>query len=91
MGIRVVLQEGESLAEAMRRLKKLLARDDSIMRQRLRRPFRFLDKNWVRRIRKYRKRYRSRQATLQDQQSGMQPVGSLAEAIATFRRRQGYP
>ena len=44
-----------------------------------------------RRAKRFRKRFKARQATLVAQQAGEQPVGSLAEARRRFWERTGKP
>jgi ribosomal protein S21 len=89
MGIRIVVGEREPLALALRRFKRLLARH--AMYWEMRRRSSAADPTQVRRKKRFRKRFKARQATLQAQRAGEQPVASLADAEATFWERTGKP
>ncbi len=87
MGIRMRLHDGEPLAQALRRFKKLVA--NQVWEQRWH--VHFVPATRLRRAKRFKKRFKARRATLLAQQAGEQPVASLAEAEAEFWRRTGKP
>jgi small subunit ribosomal protein S21 len=89
MGIRMRLHDGEPIALALRRFKKLLARASWAWE--LRRRGHFVEPTQFRRAKRFQKRFKARKATLLAQRAGEQPVQSLAEATAAFWKRTGKP
>jgi small subunit ribosomal protein S21 len=89
MGVRLRVHDREPIGQALRRFRKLLAREGLTWDRR--RHIHFLDPTQLRRARRFRKRFKARKATLEAQRAGQQPVRSLAEATATFWRRTGKP
>jgi ribosomal protein S21 len=89
MGVRIVVRAGETIRQALLRLKKELARSGQTWEVRRRR-YR-TDRTLERRKKRFQKRFKSREATLEGQQTGKQPVDSLREAKARFWKRTGKP
>jgi ribosomal protein S21 len=87
MGVRIVVGEREPIGLALKRLKKLQERQ-GVTWEMGRRVY-FADSTQARR--RFRKRFKARQATLLAQVAGGQPVSSLAEARAAFWKRTGKP
>jgi ribosomal protein S21 len=87
MGIRIVVGEREPIVLALKRFRKVLDRH-GVTRE-MRRRLSFADPKQARRVKRFRKRFKARQATLLAQMAGKQPVTSLAEASARFWKRTG--
>jgi ribosomal protein S21 len=83
------LHDGEPIGQALRRFKKLLARNGRAWEQRRR--AHFVPATQIRRAKEFQKRFKARRATLLAQRAGEQPVGSIAEAVAELWRRTGKP
>jgi ribosomal protein S21 len=90
MGVRVVLAEREPIGLALRRLKKRLEREGVLMESRRRGSF--VKATSTRRAKKFKKRFRARQATLLAKMAGEQPTASTSSELkAAFWRRTGKP
>jgi small subunit ribosomal protein S21 len=89
MGVRIVLAEKEPIGLALRRFRKLLERNGTAWE--LRRRAYFISATWLRRAKRFKKRFKARNATLLAQMAGEQPTSSLEEARATFWKRTGKP
>jgi ribosomal protein S21 len=89
MGVRIVVGEREPVGLALKRLKRSMQREGVSWEMRRRRYF--IPATQARRAKRFQKRFKARKTTLLAQQSGKQPVGSLAEATAEFWRRTGKP
>ena len=82
------LHDGEPIAQALRRFKRLVAREGLVWG---RRHAHFVPTTQLRRAKRFQKRFKARRATLLAQQAGEQPVASLSEATAELWRRTGKP
>lgn len=89
MVIRMRLHDGEPIGQALRRFNKLLMRQNHFWDSRRR--GRFVCATQLRRRKKFQKRFKARQATLDAQRGGVQSVESLEEATVRFWRRTGKP
>jgi small subunit ribosomal protein S21 len=89
MGVRIVVGEREPIGLALRRFKKQLERQGVTWEMR-RRAY-FVEGTEVRRAKRFRKRFKAREAMLLAQMAGELPVASLVEARAEFWRRTGKP
>jgi small subunit ribosomal protein S21 len=89
MGVRIRVGEREPIGLALKRLKKLLIRENVAWE--MRRRSCFADPTQQRRAKRFQKRFKARKATLLAQMAGEQPVASLAEAKAAFWKRTGKP
>jgi ribosomal protein S21 len=83
------LHDGEPIGQALRRFKKLLAREGMLWE--LRQHAHFVDPTQLRRAKRFQKRFKARRATLLAQMAGEQPVKSLAETRAALWKRTGKP
>jgi ribosomal protein S21 len=89
MGVRILVREGETIGQALLRLKKQLQRTGATWEARRRRyP---MDATQERRTKRFQKRFKARRATLLAQCAGEQPVASVTEATARFWERRGKP
>jgi hypothetical protein len=86
MGVRVVLAEGESIGQALRRLRKLLERHRAL---RWRTPS-FIKQTEIRRAKRFKKKFKARLATLLAIRAGEQPDSSGAD-LTTFWKKTGKP
>jgi ribosomal protein S21 len=89
MGVRVLLADGESAGQALKRLRKRLERHGALWE--LRRRTYYLKPAHARRAKRFRKRFKARLATFLAQKAGEQTAASLAEAARKFWRRTGKP
>ena len=89
MGVRMRLYDGETIGQALRRFKKLLASHGQVWE--LRWHVHFVPATPIRRKKKFQKRFKARKATLLAQKAGEQPVESVAEAMDKFWKRTGKP
>jgi small subunit ribosomal protein S21 len=89
MGVRVVVGEREPIGAALRRFKKQLEWEGVPLETR-RRAY-FVDGTEIRRAKRFRKRFKAREAVLVAQMAGELPVASIAEAQREFWRRTGKP
>jgi ribosomal protein S21 len=89
MGVRIVLAEGESIGQALRKLRKLLERHGvswEVGRRRY-----FVKPTQTRRAKRFGKRFKARRATLWAKKAGVQPASSISELTETFWKRTGKP
>jgi ribosomal protein S21 len=89
MGIRIVVGDREPIGLALRRLKRLL-QVNNLPRELLQRAH-CVDATETRRAKRFKKRFKAREATLLAQMAGEQTVSSLAEARVLFWKRTGKP
>lgn len=85
------VHEREPIGAALRRFKKLLEQRGVWREIRTRSDPWYIPPTQVRRKKKFRKRLQARQETLDAQAAGEQPVASLEQAAAKFRKRTGKP
>lgn len=83
------VRDGEPIGAALRRFKKLLDRN-GYWRE-IRQHAEYAPPTQARRKKKFKKRLKARQATLDAQATGEQPCASWAEAVATLKKRTGKP
>jgi ribosomal protein S21 len=89
MGVRVVVGESESIGLALRRLKKQLERAG--VPGEMRRQGHFVDGTEIRRAKRFRKRFKAREAALLARMAAGLTGTALDEAKAEFWRRTGKP
>ena len=89
MGVRVVVAEGETVGAALRRLKKQAERAG--VSWEVRRRSYFVGGTELRRAKRFRKRFKAREAALLARMAGGLTGPALAEAKAEFWRRTGKP
>jgi ribosomal protein S21 len=89
MGVRVMVGEREPIGLALRRLKKQLERAG--VPGEVRRHVSFVDGTEIRRAKRFRKRFRSREAALLARMALGLTGPALDEAKAEFWRRTGKP
>jgi ribosomal protein S21 len=89
MGVRVVVGEGEPVELSLKRLKKQLERAGVPGEMRWR--VYFVDGTEVRRAKRFRKRFRTREAALVARMTAGLTGPALAAAKAEFWRRTGKP
>jgi small subunit ribosomal protein S21 len=89
MGARIVLAEGESIGQALRKFRKLLERHGTTWE--LRRRKYFITATQTRRAKRFRKRFKARHATLLAKMAGVQPASSVADSKQSFWKRTGKP
>jgi small subunit ribosomal protein S21 len=89
MGVRIVLAEKEPIGLALRRFKKALERNNLI--RDVRRKESFVKQTQIRRAKQFKKRFKSRKATLLGKKDGKLRVDSFADAVAEFWKRTGKP
>jgi ribosomal protein S21 len=89
MTVRIVVRPGEPVTSALRRLKGQMHAAPFVREMwRHRCP---IDPTQERRAKRFKKRFKAREATLLAQRAGIQPVTSLKEASARFWQRTGKP
>ena len=76
---------------SVRRFKRLLHQRDIWWAIRAQSGARHVPPSLVRRKKKFKKRLKARLETLAAQEAGEQPVASLKEAVAKFKKRTGKP
>lgn len=84
------VRDGEPIGLALRRFKKLLDRN-GVWREIRYKSGEYSPPTQTRRKKKFKKRLKARQATLDAQATGEQPCASWDEAYATFKKRTGKP
>ncbi len=89
MGVRIVVAEGKPIGLALRRFKKMVEREGVAWE--IRRRAYFVDGTEVRRAKRFRKRFKTREAVLVAQMAGELPVASLAAARVKFWMQTGKP
>lgn len=89
MGVRIVLAQGESIGQALKRFRKLLERHG--MSWELKRRKYFVKPSQVRRSKRFRKRFKARRAVLLAKMAGEQSRSSLADSVKAFWRNTGKP
>jgi ribosomal protein S21 len=91
MGVRIVLAEKEPIGLALRRLKKRMEREGGIL-SKVRRRGSFIKATDTRRAKKFKKRFKAREATLLAKMAGEQPTElSKSELLTEFWKRTGKP
>src|SRR5262249_31143168 len=89
MGVRVVLAEGESIGQALKRFRKLRERLGATWEMRRRQYF--VKPSQARRAKRFRKRFKARLATFLAQKVGRQPASSPSQLWREFWKRTGKP
>jgi ribosomal protein S21 len=84
------VHDGEPIGLALRRFKKLLIKQGVHWAIHTR-PIAHIPATKFRRKKRFQKRFKARKATLLAQQTGEQPVASLAEATTAFWKHTGKP
>ena len=90
MGVRMRVHDGEPIGKALRRFKKLL-QVSGVSWAMYAKPSHFVPGTQYRRRKRFRKRFKARQATLFAQMAGEQPSPSIEQAQAEFWKRTGKP
>ncbi len=81
--------EREPIGLALKRFKKILARQGVTWE--MRRRLYFAAATHARRAKRFQKRFQARKATLLAKSAGVQPESSVAEAAKAFWKRTGKP
>jgi ribosomal protein S21 len=89
MGVRIVVGEREPIGLALKRLQRSMQQEG--VSWEMRRRGYFVPDSQTRRAKRFRRRFKARQATLLVQRAGEQPVDSAAVAAVEFWRRTGKP
>jgi small subunit ribosomal protein S21 len=89
MSVRIVIAEGESIGQALKRFRKLLERLGVSWEQR-RRGY-FIKPTQIRRAKRFKKIFKARKGTLLGKKAGVQPDSSISESIKGFWRVTGKP
>ncbi|HEV3236961.1 MAG TPA: 30S ribosomal protein S21, partial [Gemmataceae bacterium] len=72
MGVRIVLAQGETISHALKRFRKLLENQGVTWEIRRRRCF--IEATLVKRAKRFKKRFKAREATLLAKKAGEQPT-----------------
>jgi small subunit ribosomal protein S21 len=90
MGVRIILADKEQIGVALRRFKKLLEREGLAWEKRRRGTF--VKATQTRRAKEFRKKFKSREATLLAKMAGDQPSAfSAPELLEAFWKKTGKP
>ncbi len=90
MGVRIVLAENEPIALALRRFKKKVEREK--INWEIRRRCYFVKASEMRRAKKFKKKFKAREAMLLAKLEGKQPTTvSRTDLLETFWKRTGKP
>jgi len=90
MGVRIVLADKEPIGLALRRVKKLLEREGVTWESKRRGSF--VKPTQIRRAKKFRKKFKAREATLLAKMAGEQPTAaSVSELVESFWKKTGKP
>ena len=89
MGVRIVLADKEPIAVGLRRLRKSLERHGVTWE--VRQHLYFAKDCETRRRNRFRKRFKSRLATLRAKEAGKEPTSSIADDFRSFWKRTGKP
>jgi ribosomal protein S21 len=87
MGVRIVLAEGEAIGQAFQRFRRLLERHG--ISWELRRRKYYLKPCRIRRSKRFKKKFKARQADLLAKMACEQSTSSLAHAVRAFWRKTG--
>ena len=85
------VHDNEPIGVALRRFKRLLYQRGVMWQVRIRSGETFIPATQYRRRKRFKKRLKAREATLQAQKAGEQPVACLEEATTAFWKRTGKP
>jgi ribosomal protein S21 len=85
------VHDGEPIGQAVRRFKRLLIQRGVWWYIRVQANPQYIPPSQFRRKKRFQKRLKARRETLEAQEAGEQPVASLKEAFAKFRKRTGKP